>query len=112
MILFSFSYILGFSQSTDELYQKAAKEIQTENFEEAIQYLDLILKDDSKATQAYSIRAYVKNILKDYKGAIDDFDKIIQLEPNNSYAYDKRGICKKNSQDYAGALKDYNKAIE
>lgn len=112
LILFSFSYILGFSQSTNELYQRAATEIQAENFKEAVRYLDLIIKDNNKAVQAYSFRAYVKNILKDYKGAIADFTKIIELEPNNSYAYDKRGICKKNSQDYAGALKDYNKAIE
>jgi tetratricopeptide (TPR) repeat protein len=104
----------------------------SENYEKREERLIEALKDLNKAidinpeyTEAYLLRAYVKNSLAHEKGdlydknfeveineAINDLDKAININPNYTKAYFCRGTLEQDLAIREEELGNYKKAIE
>ncbi len=77
-----------------------------------IQFLNKAIMINSKFKDAYSLRASIYFMLKQYKLDIEDLDKVIELDPENYSAYNFRGNCNVNLENYYEAINDFNKAIK
>lgn len=85
-----------------------------ENYMQAMQQFDIVLKLDKSynAGYAYRDRANCKNNLRDDSGAVEDMDKAIFYNPTERYFRCSRGVYLSNLQKYDLALNDFNKALE
>jgi len=65
------------------------------------------------APEWYSLRAYSRYQIKDYKGAINDYDRAYRLGPNeyNVMNFDNKIFVKYITKDYKSALKDFDYEI-
>ncbi len=80
-------------------------------FEQAIEYLNKLEKEDSKFKGLYFLRATAYFYIQNNKAAIEDYTKSIKLQ-TNAEAYYSRGVCKINIEKYKKAIKDFDKAIK
>ena len=65
-------------------------------FEEAVNYLDKLIKLVPKDAEAYFLRGTAKSNQMEIDGAIADFDLAIKYRPNYMEAYANRGVQKLN----------------
>lgn len=106
------------------LLQRAVAYSVTQNFDEAINDLNVYLDQDSTSTIAYWQRAVCQFMMNDFNAShgvdiqlkaaktLDDFNQAIKLDGQNAYLYYNRGNFHAARKDYQLAIDDYTKAIE
>lgn len=106
------------------LLQRAVAYSVTQNYDEAINDLNVYLDQDSTSAIAYWQRAVCQFMMNDFnfsrgvdvqlKAAktLDDFNQAIKLDGQNAYLYYSRGNFHAARKDYQSAIDDYTKAIE
>ena len=96
------------------------------NFVEAIKDINKVISRNPNFAEAYVMRGFIKNGMKDYQGAIEDAEKTLQLNPKSEHGFDLRaevklafGESKVEQGDnvaaqgyYHDALENANKAIQ
>lgn len=80
-------------------------------YHDAIDILNVLLKSDSSAYEAFFLRGVAKYNLDDLLGAEQDFTKALQRNPVFTLAYQYRAITRSILGNYDDALKDFQEAI-
>ena len=95
-----------------ELFLKANDCIDDENFSDAIEFYDLILKIDPKNISALIDKGVTLQILGRIKLSIRSFNKALQLSPKNIDALINKGSALHLSEQYLDAIDCYDKALK
>ncbi|MBP3548646.1 MAG: tetratricopeptide repeat protein [Rikenellaceae bacterium] len=82
------------------------------NYSEAIKTLNILLRVDEEAYEAYFLRGIAKYNLDDLLGAEVDFTSAIEKNPVFTNAYTYRAITRSRLGNYDDALKDFQEAID
>lgn len=83
-----------------------------DNFKEAIDILNVLLRTDNESHEAYYLRGYAKLGLGDMLGAEADFSRAIEINPVYTDAYHYRGIVRSEMGNYEDATRDFAEAID
>lgn len=89
----------------------ANKEINNQNYEEALKYANSIIHLNPQNVDGYSIRGDIYYELKQYNESIQNYDKAIAIKPLYLF-YNNRGISYAALKQFDKAIQDYSKAIE
>jgi tetratricopeptide (TPR) repeat protein len=81
-------------------------------YKEAIETLNILLRADESAYEAYFLRGIAKYNLEDMLGAEADFTLAIEKNPVFTTAYQFRAITRSQLGNYDDALKDFQEAID
>lgn len=81
-------------------------------YESAIETLNVLLRVDPEAYEAYFLRGVAKYNLDDLLGAEMDFTTAIEYNPVYTMAYRNRAITRSRLGNYDDALKDFQEAID
>ena len=81
-------------------------------YKEAIETLNILLRADGSAYEAYFLRGIAKYNLEDMLGAEADFTLAIDKNPVFTTAYQFRAITRSQLGNYDDALKDFQEAID
>ena len=95
-----------------ELFLKANDCIDDENFLEAIEFYNLILKIDPKNISALIDKGVTLQILGRIKLSIRCFDKALELSPKNIDALINKGSALHLSEQYFDAIACYDEALK
>ena len=82
------------------------------NYSDAIRTLNILLRVDEDAYEAYFLRGIAKYNLDDLLGAEADFTTAIEKNPVFTTAYTYRAITRSRLGNYDDALKDFQEAID
>lgn len=82
------------------------------NYAEAIKTLNILLRVDENAYEAYFLRGIAKYNLDDLLGAEQDFTYAIEKNPVFTTAYTYRAITRSRLGNYDDALNDFQEAID
>jgi len=96
----------------DELFLKANNCIEDENFSEAIEFYNLILKIDSKNIPALIDKGVTLQILGRIKLSIRCFNKALELSPKNIDALINKGSALHLDEKYFDAIACYDEALK
>lgn len=99
------------SEQAKLYYQMALSSINDKQFEQARQYLNLVINLDPANIQAYYQRGLVWIELGILSCAYDDFTAVLHLDPNNYDAYYQRGIIQLGYGQYKSAIWDFSRAV-
>ena len=97
-----------------DVYQvrnKANIYAETGDSKQAIRILDSLIAKNEKDTFSYSMRAYAKYTMKDYKGAYDDYSKAIELMPDHYEFYERRATIDRLLGDMEKSKADMTKYV-
>ncbi len=81
-------------------------------YRDAIEILNVLLRTDPGAHEAYFLRGVAKYNLDDLYGAATDFTIAIEKNPVYTLAYHYRAITRSRLGDYDDALGDFREAID
>lgn len=81
-------------------------------YKEAIETLNVLLRVDSEAYEAFFLRGIAKYNLDDLLGAEQDFSKAIELNPVFTTAFQYRAITRSRLGNYDDALHDFQEAVD
>ena len=82
------------------------------NYPEAIEVLNVLLRHDTKDFDAYFLRGIAKYNMDDLLGADADFSKAVELNPVFTGAFYYRAITRSRLGNYDDALNDFEQAID
>lgn len=85
---------------------------QQEDYQACIKLLTDIIRDNSKASEAYALRGLAFRKAGDLLSSTSDFDTVIILTPEDADAYSERGVNYYHQGKLQEALSDMNKALE
>lgn len=82
------------------------------NYREAIEVLNVLLRHDAEDFDAYFLRGIAKYNMDDLVGADSDFSHAVELNPVFTGAFYYRAITRSRLGNYDDALADFRQAIE
>ena len=94
------------------LMNKAAAELNLNNFSAAIDDYSHVLELDPRSTSAYSYRGMANYKAGNYKEAVEDYTFALDLDPTSVLAYYNRGMALLKMQDKTKACTDFQKACK
>lgn len=94
------------------IYWMGQQKMVDNNYEEAIEILNVLLRHDPKDFDAYFLRGIAKYNLGDLLGADSDFTRAVELNPVYTGAFYYRAITRSRLGNYDDALNDFRQAIE
>ncbi len=83
-----------------------------DNYKEAIDILNVLLRSDKESYEAYYLRGYAKLGLGDLLGAEQDLTRAIDINPVYTEAFHYRGIVRSELGNYEDAISDLTAAID
>lgn len=112
-----FTMLLGVSGALGQLnkyyYVWVGQDLVMESrYKEAIETLNVLLRSDSTAYEAYFLRGIAKYNLDDMMGAEADFTLAIARNPVFTTAFQFRAITRSQLGNYDDALNDFREAID
>ena len=94
------------------IYWMGQQKMVNNNYHEAIEILNVLLRYDAKDFDAYFLRGIAKYNLDDLLGADNDFSRAVELNPVYTGAFYYRAITRSRLGNYDDALNDFKQAIE
>lgn len=94
------------------LYKRAWAYIAIEDYDNAMNDLQLVEKSDSDSESLYLSKGYIHFQLKQFNEAIKEYTKAIELKSDNPKTLMNRGSAYKDLGQYEKALQDYMKIYE
>ena len=85
-VLFNLSVVCG-QWNIYYLLNEGREKLQSNDYIGAIERFNKIILVKSEFADAYSLRAYAKLNLGDYRGSVDDYSRAIEIVPNFSNFY-------------------------
>ncbi len=98
--------------STDELLDRAKKQIDKKRYSFACGYLDHVLKLEPNNFRALKLRGDARKNLNDVNGALSDITAALFLRPDDSELLYRRAMLRRETSDLNGTIEDLNLAIE
>lgn len=111
-LIISSAVIYAQSLEVKELLQRGDQLYQEQKYTEALTSLTEVIQKDASNTEAYLLRAYTKERLKDFTGAITDLNIYLELKPDNAEALFSRGMLYFQAERYQQAKEDFIKVIQ
>jgi len=111
--IISFDKGIGYSsQSINiQLYiNRGVANMQSENYEGAVQDFTDALEDNPRNSSALNYRAFANYRLGMYEEAVADYNKAIDLNPDDAMAYYNRGMAHLRAGEKTKACPDFHKA--
>ena len=99
-------------QHLDTLYLLGALALQTQQPEEALQWLDKALAVNAQHPGVHCNRGTALYTLKDYPAALQSYDRAIALHPPYAEAYSNRGNALRELRQYEAAIDSYAHALK
>jgi tetratricopeptide (TPR) repeat protein len=96
----------------EELLSEGIDNLQSGDFESAVENMDLVLEVEPDNATAYLIRGVANAQLQEYDAAIDDFTSAIEISPWVYDYYVYRGDAYRLAGQETDALLDYDTAID
>ncbi len=93
-------------------YNLGTAALENKDFETAIRYLSVGLKDRSTHAKALNNRGTAYLELGQYQKAIDDYSQAVLLQPSYLDPYENRGLLFARLKNYERAIQDYTKVIQ
>lgn len=84
----------------------------SDNYKDAIDILNVLLRSDKESYEAYYLRGYAKLGLGDLLGARSDLSKALEINEVYTEAYHYRGIVAAELGNYEDAVRDLSAAID
>ncbi len=101
------------AQFNKQFFYYVGREYLIDNrYREAIETVNVLLKFDPEAYEAYFLRGIAKYNLDDLLGAEQDFSSAIAINPVYTTAYQYRAITRSRLGNYDDALNDFAEAID
>jgi tetratricopeptide (TPR) repeat protein len=97
--------------TASDLLKFGVNQMQQENYEAAIEYLNLAIKIENEYTAAYKNRCLAYLEIEDYTQAITDCTQALNLDTEDSEAYLHRGLAQYRQGNYLDAIADFNQAL-
>lgn len=94
------------------IYWMGQQKMVNNNYHEAIEILNVLLRHDSNDFDAYFLRGIAKYNLDDLLGADQDFTRAVELNPVYTGAFYYRAITRSRLGNYDDALNDFKQTIE
>lgn len=94
------------------IYYVGASQLSDSKYEDAIETLNVLLRVDPDAHEAYFFRGIAKYNLDDLFGAEMDFSMAIEKNPVFTEAFQNRAITRMRLGNYQDALDDFQEAID
>ncbi len=94
------------------IYWMGQQKMVNNNYHDAIDILNVLLRYDPTDFDAYFLRGIAKYNLDDLLGADADFSQAVELNPVYTGAYYYRAITRSRLGNYDDALSDFRQAIE
>ena len=94
------------------IYWMGQQNMVNNNYHEAIDILNVLLRHDAKDFDAYFLRGIAKYNLDDLLGADQDFTRAVELNPVFTGAFYYRAITRSRLGNYDDALSDFKQTIE
>lgn len=93
-------------------YFRGRQGIIDQNYRDAVNALNILLRVDAKAYEGYFLRGVAKYHMEDFIGAESDFNKAIEQNPVYTMALNYRAMARSRMGNYAQAEEDFSRAIE
>jgi len=100
------------SEKVLALIENGKHSLENEKPDEAIKYLDDVLKLESDNLDAHLLKGWAFQDLEEYEKALKCFDEILKLDQNYFEAYYDKSVSLIALEDYEGALKCVDKYLE
>ncbi len=111
-------FVLGANEQSYAQYNKryiawaSRNMLASDNYKEAIEILNVLIRSDKESYEAYYLRGYAKLGLGDLIGAEADLSRAININPVYTEALHYRGIVHAEMGNYEDAVSDLTAAIE
>lgn len=107
----SFFENIGIPDDPKILLSKAKLLDEKEMYNEAIELLEKLIKQDPKNSKGYWQLGWEFSKKSNQEKSIENYKMCIQLDPNNAAAHNNLGVALERSEKYDEALKAYEMAI-
>jgi serine/threonine-protein kinase len=94
------------------LLDRAGEEVQSGEFDQAIEDATRVLESEPELAEAWSLRAGARRMKRDYDGALADATRAIEIAPLTASVWAVRGTIRERTHDLAGADTDFSRALE
>ena len=94
------------------LMNKAAAELNLNNFNAAIEDYSNVLEIDPRNTNAYNYRGMANYKAGNFQSAVEDYTNALDLDPSLSLAYYNRGMALLKLHDKPKACSDFQKSCK
>lgn len=98
------------SPSEEELFQEGVNNLESSQYQKAIDYFDRVIDKNPEFTSAYNAKGVALFEQEKYEEAIKVFSALIALDSSSYKPYFNRGNAYLESKEYRKALLDYNTA--
>ncbi len=98
--------------TTDDHLRVAETEVLSGDYEEALLYYDLIVKDNVYSDVAYLDRARLYSLMGQVYNAINDYTYALKMNPNQKVVYKERGILYVDTKAYRRGILDLTEALK
>lgn len=112
LISFSFVFIPCFAQSSSDEIRFGLKQLQTENYEEALQSFTKAIEKDSANVEAYAHRGREYFFKNNYAAALSDYNSALKFNPEHYITLCYKGRLLAAIGKYQEAFKVYGFAIQ
>lgn len=99
------------TNDSDAYLQKGREMLQTQKFEEAKEFLNKAIAQNSQNAEAFNARGVAYFNLQDTENALLDYNQAIKLNEKSYKPYHNRAMLHVSKKELDKALEDYNKAI-
>jgi tetratricopeptide (TPR) repeat protein len=107
-LFFSFSFV--FSQTKEDYLNYAKNELQSRNYQKAIEYCTKAISLDVLYEDAYFFRGNAYLFLEDYDNAMFDYYSVTYINPNSGKAYNNIGTVYQKKGYMKDACESWEKA--
>lgn len=94
-------------RTAEEWYTEGRRQIEVENYDEAIRCFDEAIRLSPAFGYAFYGRGFSHHRKGEFENALQDFDQAIRLQPSYAESYAERGAIYFETGDYQAALNDY-----
>ena len=110
--LVALPYVADAQYNRNYIYWVGQQCMVRNNYPEAVDVLNVLIRHDEKDFDAYFLRGIAKYNMDDLLGADADFSRAIELNPVFTGAFYYRAITRSRLGNYDDALHDFRQAIE
>ncbi len=105
-------FITASLHAQSEAFERGNKNLQSENFKQAVIDFTHAIEENPDDPEAYNARGFAYSRIARYDEAIADYSEAIRLDPKNVKAYNRRGLVRNAMKDFKGAIEDYSRVLE
>ena len=113
LVIFSMVFLLyGCGRDDKALMEKAREQMNKRDYENALPFLNRIIKNGDAGPDVYNLRGIARLELGRYNKAIKDFDRAIALDSGDYRSYYNKGNAYYRNKNYTAALENYDRALK